>query len=87
VQTPYHDPYRERFERLDERLSTLFEDAILEGCEEERFSDVDPQRAADRLLTDIYGLSYRNVPMENIDRIRQSRQWIDQELGEWQETG
>jgi hypothetical protein len=39
------------------------------------------------LLTDIYGLSYRNVPMENIDRIRQSRQWIDQELGEWQETG
>jgi hypothetical protein len=86
VQTPYHDPYRERFERLDERLFTLFEDAILEACEAGTFSDVDPQRAADRLLTDIYGLHYRNVPMENIERIRQSREWIAEQIRDWEET-
>lgn len=86
VQTPYHDPYRERFERLDERLSTLFEDAILEAREAKTFSDVDPQRAADRLLTDIYGLHYRNVPMENIERIRDSREWIAEQIQKWEET-
>jgi AcrR family transcriptional regulator len=86
VQTPYHEPYEERFERLDERLSTVLESAIADAKSAGTFRSIDPDRTADRLLTEIYGVHYRNVPTRDVDGIRRSTERIEKQLREWEQA-
>jgi AcrR family transcriptional regulator len=86
VQTPYHEPYEERFERLDDRLSAVLETAITEASDDGSFRSVDPESAAERLLTAVYGIHYRNVPMEDVERIRRSRDRIEERLRTWEQA-
>jgi AcrR family transcriptional regulator len=84
VQTPYHHAYDEQFQRLDDRLETLFRDAIGDARANGAFSDVDPERAARQLLTEIYGIHYRHVPMEESGAISDARTRIDEQIAEWE---
>jgi AcrR family transcriptional regulator len=84
VQTPYHEPYKQRFRRLDERLSAVLETAIADARAEGTFRPVDPESAADRLLREIYGVHYRNVPMEDVERIRRFTRRLEEQIRDWE---
>jgi AcrR family transcriptional regulator len=86
VQSPYHEPYEARFERLDDRIATVIETALAEACEAGTLDAADPEAAADRLLTEIYGVHYRNVPMEDVEGIRRSRARIERQLQTWEQS-
>jgi AcrR family transcriptional regulator len=86
VQTPYHGPYEARFEQLDDRVATVIETALVEARDAGTLDPGDPEAAADRLLTEVYGVHYRNVPMENVDGIRRSRERIDNQLQAWEQS-
>jgi AcrR family transcriptional regulator len=84
VQTPYHEPYAERFERLDEELLTLFRETIA-AIQEDSDDSISTNRMADRLLTEFYGGHYRHVPVADTDAIHSAQDRLEEKIAEWED--
>ncbi|NHN59261.1 MULTISPECIES: TetR/AcrR family transcriptional regulator [Halorussus] len=83
AQAPYHDAYRERFVRMDERMREFVADAVRDGVESGRFDEADPEEAARFVVTAINGAHAREVALgEEPGETRQlAERYLERQLG------
>ena len=79
MQAPYNDAFRDQFQENNDRLRGLFADIIAQGIERGEFEeDIDPERAAERLLIFLDGVRGRGVVLGSNDPNEVGREVIDE---------
>lgn len=66
-QALHNATYRERFTQYDQFLHDLFSDIIAAGVDDDTFHDIDPDDAAECLLTITEGTVLRHMTTESVD--------------------
>jgi AcrR family transcriptional regulator len=84
VQTPHHEPYAEHFRELDATLFERFRETIVAGETEGTFAIDDPDQTADQLVTAVYGVHYRHLPVADTAAIRRTRERLENQIAEYE---
>lgn len=77
-QAPYHDAYREQFERSDDLLVSELVTVIERGIEAGEFRAVNSERVAEFIYSTAHGAIERGVTLEDPAVVRRNREAIDE---------
>ena len=76
AQAPFHQSYREQFERSDELILSFIVEAIEEGIECGVFRAVNSREVAEFVYSTIYGAIERGVTIDDHSVLRANRQYL-----------
>jgi len=80
AQAPYHESYREQFERSDELVVSLLVEAIEWGIEEDVFRAVNSREVAEFVYSTAYGAIERGVTVDDPTILHENRTYIESYL-------
>ena len=73
-QTPYKEPFRERFKQIDEYIRYSIKTVVSDGIDKGVFNDVDADRIARSLMIIVNGGRIRAVVLDDMDNLEIARQ-------------
>jgi AcrR family transcriptional regulator len=73
-QTPYKEPFRERFKQIDEYIRYSIKTVVNDGIDKGAFNDVDADHIARSLMTIVNGGRTRAVVLDDMDNLEIARQ-------------